>query len=36
MVVNPTTLHIPSLTPEVAKLAITKQAKENLESKGPV
>lgn len=36
MVLNPTALHIPILTPVVAKLEIMKQAKENLQSKGPV
>lgn len=33
MALNPTALHIPILTPAAAKLAIMKQAKQNLESK---
>lgn len=36
VVLKPTALHIPISTPEVAKLEIMKQAKENLQSKGPV
>lgn len=33
MALNPTAPHIPILTPAAAKLAIMKQAKQNLESK---